>query len=834
MEQEEKSLFDLIAFNRRNFIKLAVGGAVGIHVTPLPWKLTDDIAIWTQNFPWVPVPSEGDFNHVDTVCTLCPGGCGIRVRRVDDRPVKIEGRTDYPVNPGGICPLGAGGLQLLYNENIRFTGPSKRVGPRGSGVFQEISWEEALKELSAILLGLRQKGRPEAVAAVDGYRARSTSSLLVQRLLQAIGSPNYLRVPTVEDTYALLNHLMQGTDGPMAYDLENATFVLSFGCGLIEGWGAPGRMINAWGIWQSLPPDKRVRVVQVESRASNTASKASKWLAPIPGTETALALGLAHVIVREGIYDAAFVEGQTFGFNDWKTSDGRVHSGFKGLVLQKYAPESVAKITGLSVDDIVSLARDFAKAKFPLALCGKGKGTLNGSIYEFMAVHSLNALVGNFNKPGGVLIQEPIPFAPWPELEMDEIAREGLKRPGLDQAGNKRYPFSRASLNSLTESVLKGDPSPVEALLIFSSNPAYTTPDGGAFLSALKKIPYIVSFSPFKDESALMADLVLPDHTYLEKMEEVVWPSGLQYPLLGFSRPVLKPLYRTRQSGDVIIQLAKAIGQKVGAAFPWKGYEEALTARLKGLFDSRAGLTSYDPGKDSPPWKDLVGRASVIPESQSFEETWKKAKTSGLWYCPVFSPQKGVPFKTQTGRFEFSSTAIEVAVKALAGGGPLNPVLKEMGISAEGEESFMPHYEETLSARENKDYPLLMLPYELMNLSSGRVASPPYLYKTLLDCQLRDGLVFAEINPKTAARCALQEGDTIVLESPGGKATARVHLFEGAMPDVLYLPMGLGHWGYDDFQKGKGVNPLALVEAGKDPLSGQSMWWQTRVRISKA
>jgi hypothetical protein len=92
--------------NRRHFIALLVGGAAGIQATPLPWKLTDDIAIWTQNWPWVPVPPMGEFTHAKTVCTLCPGGCGIEVRKVDHRAVKIEGRTDYPVNPGGICPLG--------------------------------------------------------------------------------------------------------------------------------------------------------------------------------------------------------------------------------------------------------------------------------------------------------------------------------------------------------------------------------------------------------------------------------------------------------------------------------------------------------------------------------------------------------------------------------------------------------------------------------------------------------------------------------------------------------------------------------------------------------
>jgi anaerobic selenocysteine-containing dehydrogenase len=87
MEYNLKNLAKLIALNRRNFIKLIVGGAVGINMTPLPWKFTDDIAIWTQNWPWVPVPPVGEFSHINSVCTLCPGGCGIQVRKVDNRAV---------------------------------------------------------------------------------------------------------------------------------------------------------------------------------------------------------------------------------------------------------------------------------------------------------------------------------------------------------------------------------------------------------------------------------------------------------------------------------------------------------------------------------------------------------------------------------------------------------------------------------------------------------------------------------------------------------------------------------------------------------------------------
>ncbi|UCF57127.1 MAG: molybdopterin-dependent oxidoreductase [Deltaproteobacteria bacterium] len=833
MEFSTKDLMKKIEFNRRNFIKVMVGGAVGINLSPLPWKLTDDIAIWTQNWPWLPVPPVGEFSHVKSVCHLCPGGCGIEVRKVDNRAVKIEGRTDYPVNPGGICPLGAGGLQLLYNENIRFTSPMKRFGPRGSGQFKNISWDEALKELTDRIGGLRRQGKPEALAAVDGHPMRSSMALLIQRLLEAVGSPNYVRIPSVEDTYAMVNRIMLGSAGPVAYDLENADFILSFGSGLIEGWGSPGRMINAWGIWREDPLKGKTKVVQIESRVSNTASKADQWVAPLPGTEAALALGIAHVMIKEGLYDTKFIQNYSFGFVDWTAAHGKDHKGFKALVLEKYSPVEVARITGLDYEDIVSLARAFAKARAPIALCGKGKGNLNGSLFEFMAVHSLNALVGNINKPGGVLVHDPLPLSPWPDVKLDAIARNGLEKNRLDQAGSRKYPFSQSLINNLTEAILEGPSSPVDTLLIFSGNPAYTLPDGGSFNNALKKVPYIVSFSPYQDETSFMADLVLPDHNYLEKMDDIVWPTGLQYPLYALSQPVVEPLYDTRQSGDVIIQLAKMMGGAVGSAFPWKNFEESLKARAKGLFESGGGLTRWE---DSPPvWKGFAGRSAVKSDYKSFDEMWKKIKSNGFWYRPTHSFENWQTlFDTPTGRFEFFSTDIELAVNDLARGSSMESALQNMGIAAKGDEAFMPHYEAPASAVDRKKYPLLMMPYGLINLSSDWLPNPPYLKKTLFDDQLRKDESFAEINPKTAVKYNLQQGDRVIIQSPKGELKVRVNLFKGAMPGVVYLPLGLGHTAYDVFQRGQGVNPNEIMDGRKDPLSGLLVWWDTPIRIIKA
>ena len=145
----------------------------------------------------------------------------------------------------------------------------------------------------------------------------------------------------------------------------------------------------------------------------------------------------------------------------------------------------------------------------------------------------------------------------------------------------------------------------------------------------------------------------------------------------------------------------------------------------------------------------------------------------------------------------------------------------------------MPHYEGLKSGADDKEYPLLLFPIELINLASGWVGNPPFLNKTLFDHQLEKDDLFVELNPKTASQCGLREGSRAVLRSPKGELTVRIHIFDGAMPGVVFIPLGLGHTAYDRYLKGKGVNPYDIIDPTEDPLSGQPVWWKTRVTVTR-
>ncbi|MEJ2223275.1 MAG: molybdopterin-dependent oxidoreductase, partial [Desulfobacterales bacterium] len=283
--------------DRRSFLAFALGGAAGTALSPLPWKVTDDFSIWSQNWPWTPVPQKGEISTVNSACTLCPGGCGISVKKVGERVIKIEGIKGHPVNDGGLCTLGLAGAQLLYGPT-RIKTPMQKV----NGHWQKMSWEEAIKLLATKLKELRAGGSAHKVACVAGSD-RGTMPELFNRFLNVYGSPNFFRTPSIWDSYELALYLTQGTRSMAGFDIENADFILSFGSGLIEGWAAPGYMLRA----KAMMRKNGGRMDQLEARLSKTAAKSDHWIAINPGTEGALALGLAHVIIKEKRYDQNFV-----------------------------------------------------------------------------------------------------------------------------------------------------------------------------------------------------------------------------------------------------------------------------------------------------------------------------------------------------------------------------------------------------------------------------------------------------------------------------------------------------------------------------------------------
>ncbi len=772
----------MIKLDRRKFLKLAGGAAAVGALHRLGLVGLDSLAARRQQRP-EPV---SDLQMLGT-CRLCAGGCGLSARVVDGHVVKLDGNPFHPNNQGRLCPKGQAGLQVLYDPD-RIKMPMRRVEGQG---WQQISWSEALGEIAGKLQTLRGSGHPEQLVFLHDGKRGPTSDLIAH-FCRAFGTPNDVRYSTHSaDGTPLAHWLTQGWSEHAGYDWENTDYLLCFGGALLEAWQPLVRQLRAYSRMRRGRPHRRAKIVQIESRASVTAAKADEWVSVRPGTEGALALGIAHVIVRDEIFDADFVAEHTFGFEDWTDDAGNLHTGFRTLVLRDYAPDHVSAITGVAEETIERLAREFAAAR-PAAVAAGDVSGYSNSLYSQWAVHTLNALVGSIDAPGGVLRQMEAPLASWPEPTLDEIAAQGLAQPRADGAATAEFPLSESVPHALTQA-----PYPIEVLFLYHTNPVYDNPSGG-WQTAIENVPLVVSFSPYLDETSEHADLLLPDCTYLEKWFLEPLEPSLGHPAVGLGQPIVEPLYDTRNTADVLIELARAVGGPVGAAMPWNGFVEAIREQAQGLYQAGYGLPSAD----------------------TFDEFWAELRARGVWYeQPYEFGQWERVFATPSGKFEFASRVLQERLAAL--GAPFES------------EDLSPRYRPPIFEGDESEHPFHLRTFKMITYTERWGANLPWLQEVYgLHVQEKwDSWV--EIHPETAHSLGIADGERVRLESPQGSIECKARLWSGTPCDVVSVPLGQGHTSGGRWAENRGVNPNEIIAPLVDSQSGELASQSTRVRIRR-
>ena len=723
--------------------------------------------------------SPGDVNYVPSTCLLCPSHCGILGRVVDDRLVRIDGNPLHPVSRGGLCPKGRAGVQMLLHPD-RLTGPLERTGPAGSDEFTPISWDAAMERLLSKMHAPIERAEGTRVGISTGHVTGLMDDVM-SRFLNAIGSPNMLREDYADGSAEVIS-LMQGYASPPAYDLERSDLVVSFGAALSEAWWC---MPQASVARDADPPDGP-RWLQVDTRLSRTAAAADSWYPVRPGTYGVLALGMMYIMLKEGLYDESWVRHQVSGYEDWTDEKGRRMAGLQTLVLRHGRPDDVAERTGLSVERILELAKAFGNAERPIALWDQAVGWRAGGLADGLAIHALNALAGRLNRPGGVSVQRKFPL---PSLSQP-LSSVGTEWPELD------------------------------VLFLYYSNPVASSPDQEKVRKALGEIPFVVSFSPFLDESARHADLILPDHTYLERWQDAPAPPSVPTPSWGLVQPIVPPLHNTRASGDVLIDLAHRLGGETEKAFPWNSMESLVKERGYALGELDRGSV-FVPEVRRGELRELEVRGWWIPHGLSAAAFWKSLRESGGWFDPYVDDQ------TRTGASGLPSGKVALfpaeARRRLAERMPglvddilppaIRPPVAEEGVG--------------------NDYPLQLLPYRLMTLASGGTTLFPWLLDSLglLGESAWHGWV--EINPQTASDLGLHEGQRVKAISAQGSFEARLRIYSGAQPGLVNAPYGL-HAPARSWGAMEPFNPLTAVGAQRDPVSGHPDWYSTQIRLEPA
>ncbi len=477
---------------------------------------------------------------VKSNCRGCHGGCGVLVYIADGRIIRIEGDPDFPANRGTMCSKGLAFLQLTYHPD-RVIYPLKRSGRRGEGQWQRIAWNEALDTIAARYRSIKQEYGAEAI--VLGYGTGRNYENYLYRFSNLLGTPNVL------------------TAGHMCYGPRIAASSIVCGRLPVGDYEGNPACVMVWGNNVVITnPDEYTgenlsrtlaqgaRLIVIDPRLTYLAGRADIWLQLRPGTDTALALGMANVIVSEGLYDREFVAKYVHGWDDFVSR------------LDDYPLDKVAEITWVPAEKIKQAARLYARSKPACIQWGVAIEQTINCIDNIRTLIALMAMTGNLDAPGGNVFFVPPP--------MQAVSKYSLHRDLPPEQVAKRLGGSTFRLADriavitpkvVWDAILTGKPYPVKAVQLHGSNPVITRANASQVYQALSQVDFLVVADFFLTPTAELADIVLPAATWLE-MNDIgdYWKrQSYMYP-----RKKMAQIGECRSDHEIFMELGKRLGQE--------------------------------------------------------------------------------------------------------------------------------------------------------------------------------------------------------------------------------------------------------------------------------
>ena len=532
---------------RRDFLKVAgMGAATGAVLTGC-----GPASRYVKREPYMKMP-EYNYNGLSTfyatTCRECAAGCGIVVRTMQGRAIKIEGNANHPVNLGKTCARGQASLHGLYNPN-RVRGPIRhaRGEPLMDGNMEDLpanmTWEEAVDVVSEAI----GRNRPSEIAFLLGNSPDHLYDLVKDFGEVTHGNPP-IRFGALNlfEARATLSKASENVFGDFRlpyFDLGEAQLVFSFGANFLETWLSPVANTREFAKMRRGDPDRRGYFVQFEARLSQTAAKADEWIPVRPGTEGLVALAIGKLTAE--------------------AMGGALPRAFAAV-----NPQDAAAKSGVALETLERLAGLFARSERPLAIPGGAPLAMNNGLATARAVLTLNALVNNLGREGGVYLSAPAPTET-PDLQ----------------------PASFQEISSLIEKMNQGA---IKVLFIHGANPIFEIPQVLGFAQALTRVPQVISFATFPDETAQAADFVFPDHHGLESWGYERVLTGTKQPVLSGSQPVVSPFVDTRATVDLLLAALQKANASLLLAFPFKDEVEFIQNKLTSLSDESDGFF-YQP-----------------------------------------------------------------------------------------------------------------------------------------------------------------------------------------------------------------------------------------------
>ena len=713
---------------------------------------------------------------VPTVCGMCGpggpgGGCGIYAFVKNGTFVKVAGMDESPVNRGAICAKGHAAPQWVYSPD-RLTHPLRRIGKKGEGKFEKITWDDAIAQIAETLKQQKKIYGPESLAMLSPSK-RSYNDYM-SRFLVAHGSPNYGHsgICAMQRAFAFMY-----TVGDWPRDYGETDLIIYWGRQPIYSGPVtrPAKTLLA-------AKQRGAKIIAIKPSVEPDVGMADMWVPLRPGTDTALALAILHVVIKEDLLDHDFIDRWCSGF-------GRLKEHVK-----KFTPSWAAAITGVPEKQIVAVARVYATTRRAVIDLGNGVEHTPSSNDAIRAVAILMAITGHLDRPGTNLLNGPPPKGPKPISFKERITQEMVDKLVGPEFPKAFQPFMGGTTSAyyrILESVLTEKPYPVRTVIAPGTQALVSNRGSKNVAAALEKLDFFVVADVTRTSDMPYADVVLP----LATGYEADHPFQAAPDWLMATNRVIEPVHSTKSMFDFFLDLAVAMGY--GNDF-WDGsIPRAMDDQLEPLGLTMDELRKKPTGVVTPP-------APTVYEK--YEAVFNRA-----------SPRlNGEPF-LPGGKVAIFNTTFE-----RAGFSPL-PEWREPPESITGTPELLDEYplllsdyhtSKTYSASWQRNVPLLR-----------EIASHPVLH----------------IHPETADARGIADGDWVRVVSPHGWMKVKAERYPGIRPDTVMILHGwwqgckeLGIPDYPILDGGANVNIMYSVDKDKayDPLI-TAMASQTLVQVTK-
>ena len=525
--------------SRRDIFKYLAGGGVGVgtglllgEVNQRPLETLLSTHIPPEDY------SPGMDTWYNTLCRMCPAGCGISVRVREGRAKKIEGNPNHPVSQGGACALGQAGLNALYNPD-RLRSPMRADGEGG---WIESSWDEALEAIAPRLAAMQSAGMGGRVWILTGG-ALSSGAEALDKFREALGA-NVLRLglDTPANELAAARSIY-GFRGLPHYDIAKADLIVSFGADFLGAWRSPVAYGKAYGEFRQGALGQRGYLMQIEPRLSLTGANADEWLPARPGSEGAVALALAAELMRQGL-----------GGEDTAAWNGL--SGAPSL-------DEAAALADIPAERLHAAAARLAEAKAPLALGGGAAGAGVDATDTLSCVAALNRVLG----AAGTIVQPNLAHAP-----------------------------EYSGLSEIEEFVASADNGDVSLVIVAGADPLHDLPASLGLQRALERAELVVALDSFSSDTAAAADWVLATDTFFETWDDDISLPGSGKLSVTLQQPVQKRLYDTLSVTDVALRLAQRAGGALAEALPFADAQAYTRAEWAAAWESLGLEGDFDAG----------------------------------------------------------------------------------------------------------------------------------------------------------------------------------------------------------------------------------------------